>query len=219
MRWRSCAVGTTEVASPPGWPATAVDGRVGIRPLRLRDANAWSETRIRNQEWLTPWEGQQPQLPPTSWEDRHSPSAFVATLRILRREAKQGRCLPFAVTYDGELAGQVTVSNVVRGASQSASVGYWVDVRLAGRGVIPHALAMVVDHCFENAGLHRIVANVRPENDASRRVVEKLGFREEGRHPRFLFIDGEWRDHVCFAVTVEDLPEGMLKRLRSTEIA
>ncbi len=203
----------------PGWPATAVEGRVGIRPLRLRDAAAWSEARIRNEAWLATWEGRQPNLPPASWEERHSPAAFTATLRVLRREAKEGRSLPFALTYDGELAGQVTVATVVRGAFQSANVGYWVDRRLAGRGVMPTALAMVVDHCFTQVGLYRIEANIRPENTPSRRVVEKLGFREEGLHPRYLYIDGAWRDHLCFAVTVEDVPEGLLHRWRSGENA
>jgi ribosomal-protein-alanine N-acetyltransferase len=200
----------------PGWPAALLDGRVGVRPLRLRDAGAWSEARIANEEWLAPWEGRQPGLPDLTWRERHTPQVFTAMLRALRREAKQGRCLPFGVTYDGDLVGQVTVANVVRGAFQSASVGYWVDGRLAGNGIVPHALAMVVDHCFTDVGLHRIEANVRPENAPSRRVVEKLGFRQEGLHPRFLFIDGAWRDHLSFAVTVEDLAEPMLSRLRHT---
>jgi ribosomal-protein-alanine N-acetyltransferase len=201
----------------PGWPASAVDGRVGIRPLRLRDAAAWSESRTRNEQWLSPWEGLQPSLTVASWEERHSPGAFAAMLRVLRRESKEGRCLPFAITYDGVLAGQVTVAGVVRGAFQSASVGYWVDGRLAGRGVMPTALALVVDHCFGEVGLHRIEANIRPENGPSRRVVEKLGFREEGLHPRYLYIDGAWCDHLCFALTVEDVPEGLVRRWRSRE--
>jgi ribosomal-protein-alanine N-acetyltransferase len=196
-----------------------VEGRVGVRPLRLRDAGAWSEIRVRNEEWLAVWEGRQPSLPPVGWEERHSPSSFAAMVRVLRRESKEGRCLPFAVTYDGDLAGQVTVANVVRGAFQSASVGYWVDGRLAGRGVMPTALAMVVDHCFAAAGLHRIEANVRPENGPSRRVLEKLGFRPEGMHPRLLFIDGDWRDHLGYALTVEDVPEGVLHRWRSRQNA
>lgn len=203
----------------PGWPATLVEGRVGIRPLRLRDAVAWSELRIRNEAWLSPWEGRQPSLPPVGWQERHSPGAFTAMLRVLRREAKEGRSLPFALTYDGDLAGQVTVASIVRGAFQNGNVGYWVDGRLAGRGVMPTALAMVVDHCFTRVGLHRIEADVRPENSPSRRVVEKLGFREEGLHPRFLHIDGDWRDHLCFAVTVEDVPEGLLRRWLSRENA
>ncbi|MCU1592756.1 MAG: GCN5-related N-acetyltransferase [Frankiales bacterium] len=198
-----------------GWPAALLDGRVGARPLRMRDASAWSEARIANEEWLGPWEGRQPGLPDLTWQQRHTPQVFTAMLRALRREAKEGRCLPFAVTYDGDLVGQVTVANLVRGAFQSASVGYWVDGRLAGNGIVPHALALVVDHCFTDVGLHRIEANVRPENTPSRRVVEKLGFRQEGLHPRFLFIDGDWRDHLCFALTVEDVPSGVLSRLKA----
>ena len=203
--------------SAPGWPATLLCERVGVRPLRLRDAGAWSEARIANEDWLSRWEGRQPGLPDATWQDRHSPAVFAAMLRVLRREAKEGRCLPFAVTYDGDLAGQVTVANVVHGAFQSASVGYWVDGRLAGNGIIPTALALVVDHCFTEVGLHRIEANVRPENGPSQRVAEKLGFRQEGLHPRFLHIDGAWRDHLSYALTTEDVPEGLLRRWTSLQ--
>ena len=195
-----------------GWPVSLQDGRVGLRPLRMRDAAVWSEVRIRNQEWLSPWEGRPASQPAATWADRHSPVVFTAMLRNLRKESRAGRTLPLAITYDGRLAGQVTASNVVRGAFDSASVGYWVDGALAGRGVLPSALAMVVDHCLQAVGLHRIEANIRPENTASRRVVEKLGFRQEGLHLRYLFIDGGWRDHLSFAVTREDVPEGMLRR-------
>jgi ribosomal-protein-alanine N-acetyltransferase len=214
----SCAAETTEVAAP-GWPAERAEGRVGIRPLRMRDAGTWSALRTRNEDWLARWEGRQPGLPDATWAERHSPASYTVMLRVLRHEAKAGRCLPFAVTYDGRLAGQVTVSNIVRGAFQSASVGYWVDGELAGRGVVPTAVALVVDHCFTAVGLHRVEANVRPENAPSRRVVEKLGFREEGFHPRFLYIDGAWCDHLSFALTVEDVPDGLLARWRGSQNA
>jgi ribosomal-protein-alanine N-acetyltransferase len=83
---------------------------------------------------------------------------------------------------------------------------------MAGRGVIPTAVALAVDHCFFTVGLHRLEANIRPENAASRRVVEKLGFREEGLRRRQLHIDGAWRDHLCYALTVEDVPGGLRSR-------
>ncbi len=199
----------------PGWPAAAVHGRVGIRPMRLRDATAWSEVRTRNEDWLSPWEGGLPSQPAGGWGERHSPAVFATMLRVLRREARAGRTLPFGVTYDGQLAGQVTVASVVRGALDSANVGYWVDGRLAGRGILPTALALVTDHCFGPVGLHRLEANIRPENAASRRVVGKLGFRPEGVHLRYLFTDGQWRDHLCFALTAEDVPEGALSRYQA----
>jgi ribosomal-protein-alanine N-acetyltransferase len=122
--------------------------------------------------------------------------------------------LPFALEHDGRFVGQVTVSAIVRASLQSASVGYWLDQAVAGRGVTPTAVALVVDHCFGPVGLHRIELNVRPENVRSRRVAEKLGFREEGMRLRYLHIDRAWRDHVCYALTIEDVPGGVLRRYR-----
>jgi len=199
----------------PGWPARLQHGPVGVRPMRWRDAPAWVEVRVRNEGWLARWEGRPEQAPSLTWAERHTPAVFAAMHRAGKREARAGRALPFAVTVDGQLAGQVTVSNVVRGAFDSAAVGYWVDERVAGRGVTPTALALVVDHCFRAVGLHRVEANVRPENAASLRVVRKLGFTEEGLHRRFLHIDGAWRDHLCFSVLREDAPQGVLTRYLS----
>ncbi len=122
--------------------------------------------------------------------------------------------MPFAIEVDGRFAGQVTVNNIVRGSAQFASVGYWLDRDVAGRGVMPTAVALVIDHCFRSAGLHRIEVAIRPENSNSLRVVEKLGIREVGYAPRFLHIDGAWRDHRIYAITVEECADGMLARLR-----
>lgn len=187
---------------------------MGVRPLRLRDGAIWVEVRARNEDWLVRWEATPPGFdnPRMSWNDRHSVSIYTAMLRGLRRQAREGSALPFAVTYEGRFCGQLTVGNVVRGAFNSAYVGYWLDETVAGRGVMPTALALVVDHCFTAARLHRIEANIRPENVASQRVVEKLGFRAEGLHQRYLAIDGAYRDHIGYAVTTEDVPEGMLRR-------
>ena len=196
----------------PGWPVRLAHEDIEVRPLRARDAGAWSETRIRNQSWLQQWEGRPPSLPPATWRERHSAAVFAAMLRNHRREARAGRMLPLAVHVDGRLSGQVTVSGIVRGAFDSGFVGYWVDRRVAGRGVMPTALALVLDHCFGPVGLHRVEANVRPENAASRRAVQKLGFVEEGLHRRYLYIDDDWRDHVSYALLREDVPEGVLLR-------
>jgi ribosomal-protein-alanine N-acetyltransferase len=96
------------------------------------------------------------------------------------------------------------------------SAGYWVSRDVAGRGVIPTALALAVDHCFFTVGLHRIEVNIRPENQASLRVVEKLGFRQEGIRERFLHIDGDWRDHLSFALTADEVPDGLMRRWRAS---
>src|SRR5207253_11225801 len=109
-----------------------------------------------------------------------------------------------------------TIGAVVWGSARSAQVGYWVDRLVAGRGVIPTAVALAVDHCFFTVGLHRLEANIRPENTASRRVVEKLGFREEGLRRRQLHIDGAWHDHLCYALTAEEARSGVLTRWSDT---
>jgi ribosomal-protein-alanine N-acetyltransferase len=132
--------------------------------------------------------------------------------RRLRKEARRGQGLPFVIRYDGQFAGQVNVSGIVHGSLCSGHIGYWVDERFAGRGVMPTAVALVVDHCFTELGLHRVEVNIRPENRASRRVVEKLGFRAEGTRERFLHIAGDWRDHLTFALVREEVPGGLLRR-------
>ena len=158
--------------------------------------------RARNAAWLAPWEAT---VPPG---DTTAPRTFRGLVRDLRRQAREGRALPFAVTVDDTFAGQLTVTNIVGGSARFAQLGYWVDQRYAGRGVMPTAVAMATDYCLFEMGLHRMEVAIRPENRASLRVVEKLGFTEIGYAPRYLHIDGEWRDHRLFAITVEECPGG-----------
>jgi ribosomal-protein-alanine N-acetyltransferase len=141
------------------------------------------------------------------------PASFRGLVARLQSNGRQGLGMPFAIDVEGRFAGQVTVNNIVRGSAQFASIGYWLDRDVAGRGIMPTAVALVVDHCFRSAGLHRIEVAIRPENSNSLRVVEKLGIREVGYAPRYLHIDGAWRDHRIYAVTVEECPGGMLARL------
>ncbi|PBO19001.1 GNAT family N-acetyltransferase, partial [Streptomyces albidoflavus] len=143
----------------------------------------------------------------------HRPT-YRQMVRHLHKEAGAGRMMPFVIEYRGRLAGQLTVAGITWGSMCSAHVGYWVDQEVAGRGVMPTAVAAAVDHCFRGLGLHRIEVCIRPENGPSRRVVEKLGFREEGLRPRYLHIDGAWRDHLVFALTAEEVPDGVLRRWR-----
>lgn len=193
----------------PAWPVTLTSGEVTLRPLSRRDRAAWRAARSRNAEWLRPWDAT---APPGS--DTRATS-FPALVRRLRRLARQGTTYPFAVDVRGTFAGQLTVNNIVWGSARFASMGYWLDQRYAGRGVMPRAVAMAIDHCFFTAGLHRIEICIRPENTNSLRIVEKLGMQQVGLAPRFLHIDGGWRDHRIYAVTVEECPGGMLARLES----
>lgn len=194
----------------PGWPVVLRERDVVLRPLRRSDARAWLALRARNEDWLRPWEATAPTPPPG-----RTPT-FGTYVRVLGRQARAGEALPFAVEHDGELVGQLTVASVTRGSLCSASIGYWVSEHVAGRGIIPTAVAMAVDHCLGPVGLHRVEIAIRPENAASLRVVEKLGLREEGVRERYLHIQGAWRDHRTFAVTVEEVPDGLLARWRRT---
>lgn len=199
------------MAKPPGWPTTLSAGPVELRAPRLRDARSWSEIRLRNESWLAPWEPSAPH----SWGDRNSPAAWPALHSALRSAGRSGTMLPFMVFYGARMVGQVNVSNVVHGALRSCNIGYWVDTAVAGRAITPTAVAMAMDHCFTAVGMHRVEIDIRPENKASLRVVEKLGLRREGYYERFLDIDGGWRDHVAFAVTREELGGGsMVSRLQ-----
>jgi ribosomal-protein-alanine N-acetyltransferase len=205
----------------PGWPAVLRDGSILLRPYRRGDARAWSETRRANEEWLSPWEPS----PYGSWHELNSSAAFRSVHADLRRAARQGTAMPFAVCLlsgdEERLVGQLTLGSIVRRAFCSGYAGYWVDTRVAGQGVIPTALALAVDHAFGVGGLHRIEVNIRPENRPSRRVVEKLGFRQEAYHERYLHIDGEWRDHIGYALTAEDVADegGLLARWHRTRAA
>ena len=194
----------------PGWPAVLREGGVVLRPLRRSDARAWLALRARNENWLRPWEATAPSPP-----QGRAPT-FSTYARALARQARAGEALPFAVEHDGALVGQLTVASVTRGSLCSASIGYWVSEHVAGRGIIPTAVALAVDHCLGPVGLHRVEISIRPENVASLRVVEKLGLREEGVRERYLHIQGAWRDHRTFAVTAEEVPGGLLDRWRRT---
>ncbi|MGQ0840716.1 GNAT family N-acetyltransferase [Actinokineospora sp.] len=198
----------------PGWPARlgplrVAAGTVELRRPRLLDGGAWSRIRLRDRPHLENWEPSAP----GPWTDRNASLAWPAQWSTLRALARRGMTLPFVITVDGRFAGQITVGNIVRGSLCSAWVGYWVAGHAVGGGVATAAVALTVDHCFASAGLHRVEATVRPENLASLRVLGKLGFREEGVFRRYLDVAGDWRDHLCLALTTEDIPAGLVSRL------
>lgn len=198
----------------PGWPAKlgplrVQAGVVALRPIRLRDAREWSRVRLRDRTHLEKWEP----TAPGPWPERNALLSWPPQWAALRSLARRGQCLPFAITVDGDFAGQITVGNVIRASLRSAWVGYWVSSSAVGGGVATAAVALVVDHAFCGASLHRIEATVRPENAASLRVLAKAGFREEGLFRRYLDVAGDWRDHLCFAITAEEIGNGLVTGL------
>lgn len=186
------------------------DGPVAIRPIRLRDSRALERELLDNRSWLRKWEATNPGGP-VGFDAR-------ASIRSLLAHARSGHGVPFVIEYEGQLAGQLNVSGMSYGSLSSASIGYWVAERFAGRDVTPTAVALATDHVFFGLGLHRMEICIRPENAPSLRVVEKLGFRYEGLRRRFIHINGDWRDHFCFALTVEEIPEGVLARWKSGRV-
>ena len=191
------------------WPVHLEHEDIGLRPLTRRDAVEWNAVRARNADWLGPWDATAP-VPGSG------PRTFAQMIRQLSREARRGEGLPFAITLresalrTPRLIGQLSVSNITYGALRSCSMGYWVDSAAAGRGIAPTSVALASDYCFSVLQLHRVEINIRPENAPSLRVVEKLGFRDEGLRERYLHIDGDWRDHRSFALTQDEAPGGVL---------
>ena len=187
------------------WPVVLRDRELMLQPLRLRDWQAWSQSRSRNREWLRPWNATTPR------PDSDGPPAYPAMVRRLQEQARAGTALPWALWLRGragaELIGQVSVSGIVGGAARMCNIGYWIDAQCAGRGYTPRAVAMAVHYLFAELDLHRVEIAIRPENAASLRVVAKLGFGYEGHRRAFLHIDGAWRDHEIFVVTQEQMAD------------
>lgn len=182
-----------------------------LRPIRYRDQRQWNGVRRRNADWLKPWEATNPAY-------AGIPLSFADMVRRLNQQARAQLALPFSIierqqeSVKPQLIGQLTVAPIMWGSARSATLGYWVDQQHAGRGVTPTAVALATDYCFDTLRLHRMEINIRLENAPSLRVVQKLGFRNEGVRRNYLHIDGAWRDHRSFALTAGEVPEGLLNR-------
>lgn len=178
--------------------------RVLLRPLVVTDFNAWREVRRRNVDWLTKWEPSRPPGAPDVIEDR---DAFTVRCHARQRERQLGAGFGFGIFVDGELSGEVNLSSVQRGPFQSGTVGYWIDEARAGNGYMPEAVVVVLRYAFEELRLRRLEIAIVPRNAASRRVVQKLGLREEGISKGYLEINGAWEDHVRYGVTIDEWRE------------
>ncbi|MFZ1361362.1 MAG: GNAT family protein [Candidatus Nanopelagicales bacterium] len=183
-----------------------------LRVIRHRDGREWRAVRLRNRDWLKNWDATTPPISPGP------PPTFAAMVRGLRAETKAGRLIPWVLELDGQIIGQLTIGGITRGSLCSAHAGYWIAKDYAGRGIMTLALGAAIDYLFQQEGLHRVEVNIRPENASSKRIVEKLGLRYEGLRERYLHIDGDWRDHLSFAITHEEVPDGLLARYRAQQL-
>jgi ribosomal-protein-alanine N-acetyltransferase len=186
--------------------------RISLRALVPSDFGQYAEVRKRNGTWLTTWE---PARLPGQPDPADSYDAFVARCSARQRERQLGTGFGFGIFVGQQLSGEINLSSVQRGAFQSGYVGYWVDEACAGNGYCPEAVVVMCRFAFEELALHRLQLSIVPRNRASRRVVEKLGLRDEGVAVRYLQINGRWEDHIRFAVTSEEWVDrgGELKRL------
>ena len=181
-------------------PVLQGDG-IYLRYPQMSDFAQWSVLRNESREFLAPWE-------PTWAADELSRGAFRRRIRRYQREIRGDLAYPFFIfrNTDDVLMGGCTLSNVRRGVTQSAAVGYWIGERYARQGHMYAALTAMLPFVFQVLTLHRLEAACIPENEASRALLLKVGFREEGRARRYLQINGEWRDHVLFALLEDDRP-------------
>ncbi len=196
MPWRS-----PSLATGYGTDVELRGRRVLLRALRLADFHQWREVRVTNADWLRPWEPRRPANAPDPEQDR---DAFAMRCSARARDWQLGTGYGFGIFVNDRLVGEINLNSVQRGAYQNAYVGYWVDRRVAGNGYVPEALVVVARYAFETIGLHRVQVSIIPRNTRSRRVVEKLGLREEGIAERYLEINGVWEDHIRYALTREE---------------
>jgi len=180
----------------PGGQQPVIRGQtVFLRYPRVSDYQNWSRLRHESREFLTPWE-------PLWASDELTKGAFRRRIKRYQKEARQDSAYAFFVFrgVDNALMGGCTLSNVRRGVTQCCALGYWIGERFARQGYMSDAVRALIPFIFSTLGLHRIEAACLPSNEASKNLLAKAGFREEGIARRYLQINGEWRDHVLFAL-------------------
>jgi ribosomal-protein-alanine N-acetyltransferase len=179
-------------------PIIAGDG-VYMRPPNLADYTTWAELRAESRAFLTPWE-------PTWPADDLTRSAFRRRIRRYQDEIRDDHAYPFFIFRQADqiLLGGITLSNVTRGMTQTATLGYWMGERYANRGYMTRAVKALAPFAFGALRLHRLEAACLPHNLASMRLLEKLGFQREGLARGLVCIAGRWQDHIVYALLADD---------------
>jgi len=188
----------------PGGQQPVIRGQgVYLRYPRMSDYFGWSRLRHESRDFLTPWE-------PAWASDELTKGAFRRRIKRYHKESRQDSAYAFFVfrNADNSLAGGCTLSNVRRGVTQCCTLGYWIGERFARQGLMFDAVRALVPFIFHTLGLHRIEAACLPTNEASKNLLTKAGFRQEGVALRYLQINGEWRDHVLFALLADEAQIG-----------
>jgi ribosomal-protein-alanine N-acetyltransferase len=184
----------------PGGQQPVIKGdAVYLRYPRMADYLQWSKLRHESRAFLSPWE-------PIWATDELTRGAFRRRLKRYARETRHDSAYAFFVfrSEDNALLGGCTLSNVRRGVTQCCALGYWVGERFARQGYMNRAVRALIPFIFRTLGLHRIEAACLPANGPSQHLLEKAGFRREGVALRYLQINGDWQDHVLFALLAEE---------------
>jgi ribosomal-protein-alanine N-acetyltransferase len=184
---------------PGGQQPVIRGGEVYLRYPRMADFKAWAKLRAESREFLTPWE--------PSWpRDELTKGAFRRRIKRYQKETRHDSAYAFFVfrKADDQLLGGCTLSNVRRGVTQATALGYWIGQRFARQGFMYDAVRALIPFVFSTLGLHRLEAACLPTNEASQKLLVKAGFRQEGLARKYLQINGEWRDHVLFALLEDD---------------
>lgn len=181
--------------------------RIALRAPQPADYAAWAELRAASRAHLRPWEP----IWPADELTRH---AFRRRLKVYGEDARDDTGYAYFIVSCATdlLLGGLTLSNVRRGAAQCATIGYWTGAAYAGRGYMQDAVSLIVPHAFDTLRLHRLEAATMPDNGPSRAVLEKCGFSKEGIARRYLKINGNWEDHVIYALTEEDTRSNAVRR-------
>ena len=174
------------------------DGMV-LRPPESGDWLEWAELRAESRSFLEPWE-------PTWAEDVLTRESYRRRLQRYLRDARkeQGFALFVVREPDHALLGGINVSNVTRGIRMSCSIGYWIGQRYARNGYMTEAVRIILGFAFDELKLHRVEAGCVPSNIASAGLLRNLGFQEEGYARKHLNINGQWHDHLLFAMLASD---------------
>ncbi|UWR36811.1 GNAT family N-acetyltransferase [Sulfitobacter sp. W074] len=173
--------------------------RLTLRPPIHADFRAWSALRRASNDYLRQWE-------PTWAEDHLTRKAFTNRVYWAQRSVSSGNAMPLFLIRrsDQNLVGAITLDNIRRGPAQSGTLGYWTGEPFARQGYMREAIEATVHQAFTRLDLSRIEAACLPENQASRGLLEKAGFKYEGVAQSYLQIDGRWRTHVLYASLRKD---------------
>jgi [ribosomal protein S5]-alanine N-acetyltransferase len=184
---------------------------VYLRPPEMRDYDPWAELRERSRSFLTPWE-------PTWPGDDLTRTAFRHRLRRHAQEITEDQAYPFLIFRESDdvLVGGLTLGQIKRGVAQSATLGYWMGLSFAGKGLMSRSVRAMAGFAFTSLRLHRIEAACLPHNEASIKLLERNGFKKEGLARAYLRINGLWQDHVLYALLETDpLPLRVCRRDRA----